>query len=553
MSDDLKTKFQEWDKAVQSRLAKTPERKKSFTNSSGIEIKRLYTPLDTEKINYQEDMGFPGEYPFTRGIQSTMYRGRTWTMRQYSGFGTAEESNKRFKFLLEQGQTGLSVAFDLPTQIGLDSDHELSEGEVGKVGVAIDSLEDMEKLLEGIELDKVSTSMTINAPTAILLAMYAAVAEKQGISLDKLSGTVQNDILKEYVARGTYVFPADPSMRLTVDVIGYCIKNIPKWNFISVGGYHIREAGATAAQEIAFAFSNAIAYFERAMQAGLEVDTFGPRISWIFNTYNDFFEEIAKYRAARRIWARIMRERFGAKKKDSCALRMHIQDGGSTMTARQPLNNIIRSTAHCLASVLGGTQSLAICSYDEACAIPTEESARISLRIQQVIAHETGVADTIDPLAGSYYVESLTDQLEKKIEEYIKEIDEMGGAIKAIESGYIQRQINASSYRYHDEIEKNERIIVGINKFQIEEEPYSNIYRVDPAVQNLQREKLLKLKQKRNNAEVQSALQQLQNAATTNENLMPFIMNVVKAYATLGEICETLKAEFGSYIPSKDF
>lgn len=553
MSKDLKTEYRDWENAIESQLKKKPERNPSFDNSSGIEIKRIYTPLDIEGVSYQEDIGFPGEYPFTRGIQSTMYRGRLWSMRQYSGFGTAEESNKRFKYLLEQGQTGLSVAFDLPTQVGMDSDNELAEGEVGRVGVAIDSLEDMEILLKGIELDKVSTSMTINAPAAVLLAMYAAVAEKQGIGLDKLSGTIQNDVLKEYVARGTYIYPPKPSMRLTVDVIEYCIKNIPKWNFISVGGYHIREAGATAAQEMAFAFSNAIAYIEAAIEAGLEVDSFAPRISWIFNTYNNFFEEIAKYRAAKRLWARIMKQRFGAKNKNSCMLRMHIQDGGSTMTAQQPINNVIRSTAHCLASVFGGTQSLAICSYDEACAIPTEESARTSLRIQQIIAHETGVADTIDPLAGSYYVESLTNQLEKKIEEYIKTIDDLGGAIKAIESGYIQRQINDSSYRYHDEIEKGEKIVVGVNKYQIEEEPFSDIYRIDPSVYGLQLKKLQNLRGRRNNEQVQASLKQLQKAAAGQENIMPFIISAVKEYATLGEICDTLKAEFGRYIPSKDF
>jgi len=445
------------------------------------------------------------------------------------------------------------VAFDLPTQIGLDSDHELSEGEVGKVGVAIDSLEDMEILLEGIALDRVSTSMTINAPAAILLAMYVAVAEKQGVPLGKLSGTVQNDILKEYVARGTYIFPPTPSLRLTVDVMEYCSSNIPKWNYISVGGYHIREAGATAAQEIAFAFSNAITYVEKAIEAGLDVDSFAPRISWIFNTYNDFFEEIAKYRAARRLWARIMKNRFGAKNHKSCMLRMHIQDGGSTMTAQQPINNIIRSSVHCLASVLGGTQSLAICSYDEACAIPTEESARTSLRIQQIIAHETGVADTVDPLAGSYYIESLTNSLEKKIEEYIEEVDLQGGAVKAIENGYIQRQINQSSYRYQEEIENEERILVGVNKYQIEEEPLSEIYRVDPAMRQLQVARLESLRQRRDSIRANEALQRLESAAKGNEKLMPRILEAVKAYATLGEICDSLRSVFGSYKASKDF
>jgi len=553
MNKDLKTESQAWENAIIARLKKNPERKPGFNNTSGIEIKRLYTPLDTEQTNYLEDLEFPGQYPFTRGIQPTMYRGQIWSMRQYAGFGTAQESNRRFKYLLEQGQTGLSVAFDLPTQIGLDSDHELSEGEVGKVGVAIDSLEDMEILLEGIALDRVSTSMTINAPAAILLAMYVAVAEKQGVPLGKLSGTVQNDILKEYVARGTYIFPPTPSLRLTVDVMEYCSSNIPKWNFISVGGYHIREAGSTAAQEIAFAFSNAITYVEKAIEAGLDVDSFAPRISWIFNTYNDFFEEIAKYRAARRLWARIMKNRFGAKNHKSCMLRMHIQDGGSTMTAQQPINNIIRSSVHCLASVLGGTQSLAICSYDEACAIPTEESARTSLRIQQIIAHETGVADTVDPLAGSYYIESLTNSLEKKIEEYIEEVDLQGGAVKAIENGYIQRQINQSSYRYQEEIENEERILVGVNKYQIEEEPLSEIYRVDPAMRQLQVARLESLRQRRDSIRANEALQRLESAAKGNEKLMPRILEAVKAYATLGEICDSLRSVFGSYKASKDF
>ena len=554
MSEDrIKNAYDDWNLSVEKTLSRVPERKPNFTCTSDIPVNRLYTPLDTGETDYVEEIGFPGRYPFTRGIQPTMYRGQFWTMRQYAGFGMAEESNRRFKYLLDQGQTGISVAFDLPTQIGLDSDHELAEGEVGRVGVAIDSMEDMEILLEGIALDKVSTSMTINAPAAILLAMYVAVAEKQGVPPDCLSGTIQNDILKEYVARGTYIFPPAPSLRLTVDVIDYCVKHIPKWNFISVGGYHIREAGATAAQEMAFAFSNAIAYIEKAVAAGLEVDGFAPRISWIFNTHNNFFEEIAKYRAARRLWAKIMKNRFGARNHRSCMLRMHIQDGGSTLTAQQPLNNIIRSTVHCLSSVLGGTQSLAICSYDEACAIPTEESARTSLRIQQIIAHETGVADTVDPLAGSYYVEWLTNQMEKKIEEYIQEVDRLGGAVKAIETGYIQRQINERSYRYQEEIETENRILVGVNKYQVEEEPPREIYRVDPAVRNLQAARLESLKQRRDSGRVSTALQQLERAAGADEKLMPHILNAVRAYATMGEICGALRSKFGSYKASKDF
>lgn len=532
------------EKIAAEKQEKSPD---TIINTSGIKIKPSYTPEDNPAQDPDNMIGLPGRYPFTRGVHETMYRGRLWSMRQYAGFGTAEDSNKRFKYLLGQGQTGLSVAFDLPTQIGLDSDHDLSEGEVGKVGVAIDSLEDMEILFNSIDLDKVSTSMTINAPTAILLAMYVAVAEKQSVSPEKLSGTVQNDILKEYVARGTYIFPPEPSMRLTVDVMKYCVEHMPRWNFISVGGYHIREAGANAAQEIAFAFSNAIAYIERAVQAGLDVDSFAPRISWIFNTYNDFFEEIAKYRAARRLWAKIMKERFGAHNPQSCMLRMHIQDGGSTLTAQQPLNNIARSTVHALASVFGGTQSLAICSYDEACAIPTEESARLSLRIQQVIAHETGVTATADPLAGSYYVEALTDELENIISGYIAKIDDLGGAIRAIEEGYIQREINENSYRYYDEVAKGSRIIVGINKYKVEEEPLLQIYQVDSSVRELQIEKINKLKQRRQSEVVKSTLTELRNAAATNDNLMPFILEAVKAYATLGEICEELRSVFGNY------
>jgi methylmalonyl-CoA mutase N-terminal domain/subunit len=552
VNGELKKAYNEWLGEISRR--KLSERQEQFKNTSDVIINRLYTPLDTQDTDYLDGIGFPGQYPFTRGIQPTMYRGQIWTMRQYSGFGTAEESNRRYKYLLEQGQTGLSVAFDLPTQIGLDSDHEMAEGEVGRVGVAIDSLEDMEILFDGIALDQVSTSMTINAPASILLAMYAAVAEKQGIPLAKLQGTIQNDILKEYVARGTYIFPPEPSMKLTVDTIDYCIKNIPKWNFISVGGYHIREAGSTAAQEVAFAFSNAIAYVERAISAGLDVDSFAPRISWIFNTHNNFFEEIAKYRAARRLWARIMKERFGARNERSCMFRIHIQDGGSTLTAQQPLNNIIRSTAHCMASVLGGTQSLAISSYDEACAIPTEESACMSLRIQQVVAYETGITDTVDPLAGSYYIESLTNQMEKKIEEYITAVDQMGGAIRAIESGYMQRQINDSSYRYYSEIESGRRVLVGVNMFQIEgEEPLKEILRVDPAIRDLQIKKLQGIKQRRDNELAGSALGQLKKAASTSENLMPHIVNAVKSYATLGEICDTLRSVFGSYKGSIEY
>ncbi|MGI6574986.1 MAG: acyl-CoA mutase large subunit family protein [bacterium] len=455
-----------WEEKRQKVLNRFPERKDTFTTASGIEVKPLYTPQDLEQLNYNRDLGFPGEYPFTRGIHPTMYRGRLWSMRQYSGFGTAEESNRRYKYLLKQGQTGLSIAFDLPTQIGYDSDHPMSEGEVGKVGVAIDSLDDMERLLAGIPLDKVSTSMTINAPAAVLLAMYIAVAEKQGIAPEKLNGTVQNDILKEYIARGTYIFPPRPSLRLVTDTFAYCSKHTPNWNVISVGAYHIREAGSTAVQEVAFAFANAIAYIEAALKAGLDIDAFAPRISWIFNTYNNFFEEIAKYRAARRLWARMMKERFGARNPKSCMFRIHIQNGGSSLTAQQPLNNVIRGTIHALASVLGGTQSLAICSYDEALALPTEESVQLSLRTQQIIAYESGVTATPDPLAGSYYVESLTTEIERQVEAYLEKIDALGGALPAIEAGYMQKEIQESAYRYQKELEEGTRVVVGVNKFQ---------------------------------------------------------------------------------------
>ncbi|MCG0276053.1 MAG: methylmalonyl-CoA mutase family protein [Thermosediminibacteraceae bacterium] len=532
---------------VEKAIKKFPERYEKFYTGSNLEVDRLYTPLDIQNIDYMKDLGFPGEYPFTRGIQPTMYRGRLWTMRQYAGFGTAEESNKRYKFLLSQGQTGLSVAFDLPTQIGYDSDHPLAQGEVGKVGVAIDSLQDMEILFDGIPLDKVSTSMTINAPAAILLAMYIAVAEKQGVSPDKLSGTIQNDILKEYVARGTYIFPPEPSMRLITDIFEFCSKHVPKWNTISISGYHIREAGATAVQEVAFTLANGIAYVEAAIKAGLDVDEFAPRLSFFFNAHNDLFEEVAKFRAARRLWARIMKERFKAKDPRSMMLRFHTQTAGSTLTAQQPDNNIIRVTIQALAAVLGGTQSLHTNSKDEALALPTEESVRIALRTQQIIAYESGVTETIDPLAGSYYVEYLTKQIEEKAMEYIQKIDELGGAPKAIEKGYIQQEIQDSAYKYQQEIESGRRIVVGVNMFQVEEEPPKNLLKVDPEVEKIQRQKLNNLKATRDNIAVKNALDELSKKAASNENLMPAIINCVKAYATLGEICDTLRRVFGEY------
>jgi len=549
----LEQDFNAWNAKVEKANEKHPERKKQFVTGSNAPINRVYTPLDQKDFDYVKQLGLPGEFPFTRGVQPTMYRGRLWTMRQYAGFGTAEESNKRYKYLLEQGQTGLSVAFDLPTQIGYDSDHPLSEGEVGKVGVAIDSLEDMEVLFDGIPLDKVSTSMTINAPASVLLAMYIVVAEKQGVSAEKLNGTIQNDILKEYIARGTYIFPPEPSMRLITDTFEYCSKNVPNWNTISISGYHIREAGATAVQEVAFTLADGIAYVEAAIRAGLDVDEFAPRLSFFFNSHNDLFEEVAKFRAARRVWAYIMRERFGAKNPKSWMLRFHTQTAGSTLTAQQPDNNIIRVTIQALAAVLGGTQSLHTNSRDEALALPTEEAVRIALRTQQIIAYESGVAETVDPLAGSYYVESLTDRIEKEALQYLKHIDDLGGAVKAIEQGYIQKEIQDSAYQWQMDVEKSERIIVGLNKFQVEEKPPKGLLRVDPAVGERQKERLSTLRARRNNNMVISALALLRNTARGTENLMFPILDAVRAYATLGEICEVLREEFGEYQPNVMF
>lgn len=549
----LEQDFNAWNTKVEKANEKHPERKKQFVTGSNAPINRVYTPLDQKDFDYAKQLGFPGEFPFTRGVQPTMYRGRLWTMRQYAGFGTAEESNKRYKYLLEQGQTGLSVAFDLPTQIGYDSDHPLSEGEVGKVGVAIDSLEDMEVLFDGIPLDRVSTSMTINAPASVLLAMYIAMAEKQGVSAEKLNGTIQNDILKEYIARGTYIFPPEPSMRLITNTFEYCSKNVPNWNTISISGYHIREAGATAVQEVAFTLADGIAYVEAAIKAGLDIDEFAPRLSFFFNSHNDLFEEVAKFRAARRIWAYIMRERFGAKNPKSWMLRFHTQTAGCTLTAQQPDNNIIRVTIQALAAVLGGTQSLHTNSRDEALALPTEEAVRIALRTQQIIAYEPGVAETVDPLAGSYYIESLTDRIEKEALQYLKLIDDMGGAVRAIEQGYIQKEIQDSAYQWQMDVEKGERIIVGLNKFQVEENPPKGLLRVDPAVGERQKEKLSALRARRNNTKVDSALASLRSAAKGTDNLMFPILDAVRAYATLGEICGVLREEFGEYQPNVMF
>ena len=537
----LEAGLNEYDAIVEKTIAKAPERKK-------FAVKPVYTPLDTEGFDYCEKLGFPGEFPFTRGVQPTMYRGRLWTMRAYAGFSTAEETNARYKMLLEAGQTGLSVAMDLPTQVGLDSDNELSHGEVGKVGVAIDSLADMEQLFEGIDLSKVSTSMTINGPAAVLLAMYVAVAEKQGVAPEQLRGTIQNDILKEYIARGTYIFPPRPSMRLINDTFEYCSKSIPKWNTISVGAYHIREAGASCVQEIAFAFSNAIAYIEAAIKSGQKVDDFAPGISWIFTAGLNLFEEVAKFRAARRLWARIMKERFGATVPKAQMLRVHVHTAGSVLTAQQPHNNIVRVTWQALAAMLSGIQSMATCAYDEAIAIPTEESAVLALRTQQMLAYESGCTDTIDPLAGSYYVETLTDKMEKEAYEYIKKIDGMGGAVAAIENGYMQAEMATNAVNYQYSIEKKEITVVGVNKYVDDKElGEQEVLKADFSVGERQVTRLNKMKNERDNAAVEASLTALKKACEGKENLMPFIITAVKDYATLGEICGTMKEVFGEY------
>jgi len=551
--DDLKEKVQKayknWEESnYKKTISKFPERQTEFSTQSFTKVDPLYIPQFSDLENYNEKLGYPGQYPFTRGVQSTMYRGRLWTMRQYAGFGTAKESNERYRYLLSQGQSGLSVAFDLPTQIGYDSDDPMSLGEVGKVGVAIDTLADMEILFDQIPLDKVSTSMTINAPASVLLAMYIAVAEKQGVTKDKISGTIQNDILKEYVARGTYIYPPKPSMRLITNIFEYCSKEVPKWNTISISGYHIREAGSTAAQEVGFTLADGIAYVDAAIKAGLDVDDFAGQLSFFFNAHNDLLEEVAKYRAARRLWARIMKERFGAKKDKSQMLRFHTQTAGSTLTAQQVDNNIIRVTIQTLAAVLGGTQSLHTNSRDEALALPTEESVKIALRTQQIVAYESGVTNTIDPLAGSYYIEALTDQIEKEAEEYINKIDSLGGVVQAIESGYIQTEIQKSAYKFNQELERGERIVVGVNKFVEKEEQHKGkILKIDETIQKNQIEFLNKVRAQRNNDEVNKKLAELKKAAEGNNNLMPYILDAVKVYASIGEICNTMRGVFGEY------
>ena len=542
MTDTTK---QEWRETIlASALKRAAERQEKFETSSGLEIDTVYTPEDLAGFDYTRDLGHPGEYPFTRGVQPNMYRGRLWTIRQYAGFGTAEETNQRYRYLLEQGQTGLSIAFDLPTQIGYDSDHPLAKGEVGKVGVAIDSLRDMEVLFQDIPLEKISTSMTINATAPILLAMYVALGKKQGIEPAKLNGTTQNDILKEYIARGTHIFPPRPSMRLTTDIFAYCAEQVPRWNTISISGYHIREAGSTAAQEIGFTLANGIAYVQAAINAGLDVDTFAPRLSFFFNSHINFFEEIAKFRAARRLWAKIMKERFGAKESRSWMLRFHTQTAGCSLTAQQPHNNIVRTALEALAATLGGTQSLHTNSFDEAYAPPSEEAVTIAVRTQQILGYESDIAATVDPLGGSYYIEHLTDSLEKEAGEYISKIDSVGGAVAAIEHGYQQREIQDSSYRYQKEIESGKRTVVGVNQFISPYPKIVGLLRVKPEVENRQKERTVRVRKDRDNNNVNSTLRRLEDVARSNDNTMPAFLECVEAYATLGEICDVLRKTF---------
>ena len=553
--DEIRNAEEEWKRNIlKPALQKHPERKEDFVTGSDLSVKRLYLPTDAPDSDYLEKLRFPGQYPYTRGVQPTMYRGKLWTMRQYAGFGSAEESNRRFRYLLEQGQTGLSVAFDLPSQIGYDSDDPITEGEVGKVGVAVDTIRDMEILFDQIPLDKVSTSMTINAPAAVLLAMYIVVAERQGVSRDAIRGTIQNDILKEYIARGTYIFPPAPSMRIINDTFAFCSKETPRWNIISISGYHIREAGSTAVQEIAFTIADGIEYVKSALHVGLDVDSFAGRLSFFFAAHNDLLEEVAKFRAARRIWAKIMRERFGAKKEKSLMMRFHTQTCGSTLTSQQPDNNVVRVAVQTLAAVLGGTQSLHTNSRDEAHALPSEESVRIALRTQQIIAHESGVADTVDPLAGSYYLEHMTDRIEKEVGEYLAKIDEIGGMVKAIEKGYVQKEIQDAAYRYQNDVEARERIIVGVNSYKSEEQKMTGLHKVDPRIRELQIKKLEETKTSRDESAVKTSLESLRSATgDEHDNLMPHIIEAVKSYATLGEICNVLREEFGEYQDSMIF
>jgi methylmalonyl-CoA mutase N-terminal domain/subunit len=550
MSETLDDAYKAWQKEIlEPALKRRPERKDHFKTSSGTLLERFYLPTVPDPM-YQEQLGFPGEYPYTRGVQATMYRGLLWTRRQYAGYATADESNRRYRYLLEQGQTGLSVAFDLPTQIGYDADDPIASGEVGKVGVSISCLDDMDQLFQGIPLDQVSTSMTINAPAAILLAMYIAIAKRQGVELSQLRGTLQNDILKEYIARGTYIFPPKPSMRLITDVMKFCKENVPRWNTISISGYHIREAGSTAVQEVAFTLANGIAYVQAAIDSGLEIDEFAPQLSFFFNAHNQLFEEVAKFRAARRLWARIMREQFNARDPKSWRLRFHTQTAGSTLTAQQPDNNVVRVALQALAAVLGGTQSLHTNSMDEALGLPTEKAVQIALRTQQIIAHETGAADSIDPLGGSYLIEHLTDEIEQKAKEYIQKISEMGGALASIENGYIQREIQEAAYNAQQLIEREETVVVGVNAFLSDVPTEIKLLTVDPSIELDQRRRLAKVREKRDPSRVVDLMERLTNATKSDENLMPLFIECVEADLTLGEICGRLRDVWGEYRPA---
>ena len=550
--EKVKAGKQNWEQGpVQKTLAKSAEQKPVFTTISGTPVERLYTPLDVAGVDYDRDLGYPGLFPYTRGVQPTMYRGRYWTMRQYAGFGTAKQTNERYRYLLKQGQTGLSVAFHLPTQAGYDSDDPLSMGEVGKVGVAIDSIDDLKVLFDGIPLDKVSTSMTINAAATVLLGMYLSLAEEQGVSWDKVSGTIQNDVLKEIICRGQYIYPPKPTMRLTVDLIEFCQKHVPKWNTISISGYHIRESGSTAAQEMAFTIADGIAYAQACVDRGMDVDSFGPRLSFFFNAFTNVLEEVAKFRAARRYWAKVMKDRFKAKDPRSMMMRYHVQTGGVTLTAQQPLNNIVRVGLQTYAAALGGGQSLHTNSYDEALCLPTQQAVTVALRTQQVVAEESGATDTIDPLAGCYFVEAMTDKIEAEIDEYIKKIDAMGGTLVAIEQGYIQKEIQNSAYRFQKEIESGERVYVGINKYTMEEPPPTGLLKVDMSVGDVKAAELKKFRAARDQAKWKAALDKLREVSKTSENVMPAVIEAVKAKATVGEICNVWRDVFGEYRPKE--
>jgi methylmalonyl-CoA mutase N-terminal domain/subunit len=543
---------EKWDQGpVAKTLSKSPESRPVFTTISGTPVERLYTPLDVKGLDYDRDLGYPGLYPFTRGVQPTMYRGRFWTMRQYAGFGDAKSTNERYRYLLKQGQTGLSVAFQLPTQAGYDSDHPLSMGEVGKVGVAIDHIDDMKTLFNQIPLDKVTTSMTMNAPAGVLLSMYLAIAEEQGVSWDKVGGTIQNDVLKEIICRGQYIYPPKQTMRLTVDLIEFCQKNVPRWNSISISGYHIRESGSTAAQEMAFTLADGIAYTQACIERGMPVDSFAPRLSFFFNAFTNVLEEVAKFRAGRRYWAKVMRDRFNAKDPRSMMLRYHVQTGGVTLTAQQPLNNIVRVGLQTYATALGGAQSLHTNSYDEALCLPTQQAVTVALRTQQIVAEESGATDTIDPLAGCYYVENMTDNIEAEIDDYIKKIDAMGGTLAAIEQGFIQKEIQNSAYRFQKEIEANDRVYVGINKYTMEEPPPTGLLKVDMSVGEVKTAELKKYRAERDHAKWKAALDKLSQVSKTDENVMPYVVEAVKAKATVGEVCNVWREVYGEYRPKE--